>query len=575
MRWALAVIGVGLAVALFALTNPPEPVASSTTFFAAPASTTTTVAATTTTRSAGSSHPSWIEGALPDGTPYTVIYEGHVAESVEGIQGAVVIDVEGTPMAVGILDFQGTWTEEPVYEGGLYRPGGSTVSIAFYDHVLSVLGVDAEETITSSIRAGNARGFPTLEVDPPFRWASDNEIPVQMEVEYSDFVVRRGCDTQIALACSWNGGVQLIPEAIRFPQPAFGLVRPNLSIVSYPGNRPLWSDNYLDPGPLTARVFADVMWSGTEMLVWGGSDQEVAPNVADGAAFDPNSNTWRMLPPAPELHPKAATRAVLANDQMIVVARDVTLSHHLPSGEWSVLGEGRVPPQQPGKLVWNGESVFMWSDALWRLDVVSGDWTALDEPPMEIGPEPWMRSLHALGDVVLAAGSTGPCDGRAVVVWTPPGWQALDGLDLGTELLADCSTPRQTAVVDDLVLTWNPDSGRTLLWEHDADLEWLDMARPPLHGSEGAGGALVMDDRILVTESGEGHIYFPIVDAWFSSVLPGQGTEWDMVWTGEEVLMWGVPLCCLDRGARVDAWRWTPPYDEIRVFLSQVSSAVR
>ena len=85
------------------------------------------------------------------------------------------------------------------------------------------------------------------------------------------------------------------------------------------------------------------------------------------------------------------------------------------------------------------------------------------------------------------------------------------------------------------------------------------MARPPIHGSEGDAGGLIVGNRLMVPERGSAHIYDPVSDDWSTLLLPGIGTEWDMVWTGEEVLMWGVPLCCVENGARVDAWRWTPP----------------
>jgi hypothetical protein len=77
-------------------------------------------------------------------------------------------------------------------------------------------------------------------------------------------------------------------------------------------------------------------------------------------------------------------------------------------------------------------------------------------------------------------------------------------------------------------------------------------------GTEGAAGGLDLGGgRILVPQYGEGAVFE--TGGWTRIDLPGWGTEWEMVWTGEEVLMWGVPVCCLDDGATVDAWRWTPP----------------
>lgn len=51
----------------------------------------------------------------------------------------------------------------------------------------------------------------------------------------------------------------------------------------------------LPPAPISARSNAATVWTGSEMLVWGGSDN--GTSLTDGAAFNPTTNTWRQLPP--------------------------------------------------------------------------------------------------------------------------------------------------------------------------------------------------------------------------------------------------------------------------------------
>ena len=54
--------------------------------------------------------------------------------------------------------------------------------------------------------------------------------------------------------------------------------------------------------PLGARSQAVGVWSGSELLVWGGADFRTDYPYAtydDGAAFDPATDRWRLLPPAP------------------------------------------------------------------------------------------------------------------------------------------------------------------------------------------------------------------------------------------------------------------------------------
>jgi N-acetylneuraminic acid mutarotase len=59
----------------------------------------------------------------------------------------------------------------------------------------------------------------------------------------------------------------------------------------------------LSRGPLTPRPGQAAVWTGTEMVVWGGVDARSYPSADaagdEGAAFNPATNTWRLLPPAP------------------------------------------------------------------------------------------------------------------------------------------------------------------------------------------------------------------------------------------------------------------------------------
>ena len=54
----------------------------------------------------------------------------------------------------------------------------------------------------------------------------------------------------------------------------------------------------LPPAPVPARGQATAVWSGKEVLLWGG-DTGVGTEVGQGAAYDPTTNTWRKLPLSP------------------------------------------------------------------------------------------------------------------------------------------------------------------------------------------------------------------------------------------------------------------------------------
>lgn len=53
----------------------------------------------------------------------------------------------------------------------------------------------------------------------------------------------------------------------------------------------------LPRAPIAARGYPAAVWTGTEMLLWGGYAGE--ERFVDGVAFDPETNRWRMIAPNP------------------------------------------------------------------------------------------------------------------------------------------------------------------------------------------------------------------------------------------------------------------------------------
>jgi hypothetical protein len=56
----------------------------------------------------------------------------------------------------------------------------------------------------------------------------------------------------------------------------------------------------LPAGQLEPREQAAVIWTGRQLVFWGGASHPPVRAHADGAAFNPDTNQWATLPPAPE-----------------------------------------------------------------------------------------------------------------------------------------------------------------------------------------------------------------------------------------------------------------------------------
>lgn len=543
-------------------TTAADPALSSSTT-AGIAATSTTVATSTsvaapTTES--STYSREIGGVLPDGTPYVVRFETPVDPTVLGISAAIMIEQpDGSSRPIGRTVFIEDGPVDPGLDSlNRYRipSGRGGVTISIYDDIAGQYS-DLAGFLDSVIAPGTMSKNPSLELSPPLRWASDAEIPLQMEVQYNGFVVRRGCG-QSAVACSETGAVQVIPANAVYSS-TVGLPAEPVWIESTAG-RLVDSPSYLDPGPLSIRGSHDVLWTGEEMIVWGGADGDRLPNLIDGAAFDPASSTWRMLAPIP-LDESTVTRAVWAGDVMIVVSREATFAYDPAADNWSVIGDGIYPPEYPGLMVDMGAGIAAWtSSGIQLFTPDSGTWTLLPGPGFGTG-EPWTSAVEVVDATLYAIGSAGLCGGRTLAYWNGTDWVSLGRVELDGGEYSDCSYPHQTGVAGAGLVVWDSDMFETVRYDPVTN-RWSLVDTIPLGGTDFPSGSVPLGGGFLVPQHGEAAIFDGTTSMWTRVVLPGGGEDIEMVWTGEEILMWGWECCYgdgRDEFVSIDAWRWTPP----------------
>jgi hypothetical protein len=117
----------------------------------------------------------------------------------------------------------------------------------------------------------------------------------------------------VAIPAGWSR----LPDAPIAPRSEYAAVWTGKQMIvwggySWDGSFPLISRTYgdgaaYDPatrtwtklaaGPLAARTGSVAVWTGKDMLIFGGVSSSGA--YSDGAAYDPASNTWRKLAPIP------------------------------------------------------------------------------------------------------------------------------------------------------------------------------------------------------------------------------------------------------------------------------------
>jgi hypothetical protein len=526
--------------------NQRQPIVSSSTTLAE----STTFVATTTTDPTATTR---ITGVLPDGTTYSLSTDDVFEDvSIDGISAAVVIDLmDGTSPVIGITTFRrgGSQSPTPYFEGGLLvlEAGEWFVRVDLYDHVLQELGPDVEQILVSSISGYSVSGLPVLDLNLPFRFARDDEVPLQMMVQYPDFVVMRGCDERLGAICNATRAVQVVPSSALFaPTEEVPLPEPLYLESSAP--RPASDLYFMDKGPLDVRGSHSLFWTGQELLVWGGSKGDERDFLVDGALFNPVTSTWRMLPPSP-MSPQP-TVAAWTGSELIVVGttnaaawdesgwRGLTVPDDLPIGSRAAVSG------------WDGERMLIWSgDKMAAYDPVTNTWSSLPAPSGST-----LRALHANDGLVVALGfNQAECFPLEGYVLSGSDWEALPEVDVGTPSRHGCVIPSTTALIGDRLIVWDTAANETRTMAFDfASERWSEVGPNPLDGSESFPQPLTTDSFVLAFDNdSNAALYEPNKDLWRLVRTPGLGGPWT-AWTGQEVLTWGAPCC----RAGTDAWRW-------------------
>jgi N-acetylneuraminic acid mutarotase len=260
--------------------------------------------------------------------------------------------------------------------------------------------------------------------------------------------------------------------------------------------------------PLNARHDPVSAWTGTEMIVWGGIDG--AP-LADGAAYNPATNTWRTIASAP-LDGVAARMAstVWTGTELIISGGDDAGGQPLVSGAaynpstdtWRTLAASPLLPRHEAATVWTGTEMVLWGGAP-------------DEAEPGYAPHSDGAAYNPSTDTWRTIAAS-PLDGRiAPAVWT------------GTEMLivAGRNSDRDGMFAFGDGAAYNPATDR-----------WHKVADGPAHpGFE----ATWTGEAMILFAKGGLFRYNPATDTWTDpdvNQFPGQGR---LLWTGRELILSG------------------------------------
>jgi Galactose oxidase, central domain len=123
----------------------------------------------------------------------------------------------------------------------------------------------------------------------------------------------------------------------------------------------------LPAGPVDGRVAASLVWTGQELIVWGGEAGTELARKADGAACNPSRGAWRALAAAP-IGPRSEHAAVWTGKEMIVWGGTGVPSEAVPDAaaydpeqdRWRPIPNAPIGPTAFPVAVWTGTEMVVW-----------------------------------------------------------------------------------------------------------------------------------------------------------------------------------------------------------------------
>ncbi|HKY74694.1 MAG TPA: hypothetical protein VJS45_01035, partial [Acidimicrobiia bacterium] len=293
--------------------------------------------------------------------------------------------------------------------------------------------------------------------------------------------------------------------------------------------------------------FAAQIWTGTELVVWGGD-----PDGGSGAAYDPEAHRWRAIAPAP-IPARCEPAAAWSGREVLVWGRACGLSRETPPGgsrdatagaaydpkadRWRILPDSPITASSTTMSVWTGAEWVIANPAgpAAAFDPAGGRWRTLAPLPHSytsvVGH--WTgREVVVLGVDIEANGpSTAGGSFRHWAAALDPAhnrWRALPQPPLELEATAVWDGRR--------LIAWDQNL-RTVALDPDAGTGWRDLPDVPVTFADCSPQGARLGDIVFAEQCGQGAIFRPATSTWERIPHPQSLAE-TPVWTGRDALFW-------------------------------------
>lgn len=331
-----------------------------------------------------------------------------------------------------------------------------------------------------------------------------------------------------------------------------------------PTSLPMDITHELPDPPISARDGHSLVWTGSQLLVWGGTTglEGAGEPLADGAAYDPDQRTWQELPEAPDSGGSGHV-AVWTGSRMLVAggARDDTshrvLAYDPATGMWSTGTEAPFAIERgTSATAWTGDRLAVWNPGVGyaEYDPASDTWTQPPAPPVPAPDDTYARTrvLHAHGDLLYAVAAE-VRDPLQVAIRRGGTWTRADELGSGSGTMpggGEFSDPRManhTVATEAglLAVSRSSDTIPAALLD-PATGTWTDLSVPGIAACEDYPTPLATPTgAVIFNFCGQGAV-FDATSRTFTPVdLPDSpaGSAQSTVWTGQALLTYATACC--------------------------------
>lgn len=283
---------------------------------------------------------------------------------------------------------------------------------------------------------------------------------------------------------------------------------------------PPWVTPAVSAVTASARSGHVAVWTGAELLVWGG---EVAGGVptSTGARYRFTSDDWAGITPFAAPPARVNARAVWTGTEMILwggYSGGAYLDNggrYVPSPQsWQSLARPSIAGRDSHVMEWTGSKVIVWGGR--NVTGLLADGAAFDPAN---AANPWV-TLTVPNPPQARFGAVSAWTGSRLLVWGGEGASGV--LGDGAQLIFNAGVPQSWSPISTLNAP-APRKGHSAVWTGSRFIVW---------GGAGASGNLLSD----------GGSYDPVANSWqpiASSSVPTPRRDHAAVWTGTEMLILG------------------------------------